>query len=330
MEQKIYIGLDTGKQFCHATIMAEDGKIIKQQKIYSDKNSITDFFQSLPPSQVAIEASACYLYFYKLLQNLGHTVYVSHPYKTYLIAKSHIKTDAKDSEKLAHLLRLQYLPCIFVPSDDIIELREILRQRVFLVRMRTQLKNKIHSILVQNGIFFKKKDIFSIGFRRKLTSLNIYAINIYLEDIEQISSQIKEIDSKLKKISNNKFESKILRSIKGIGIFSSLVIISEIGDINRFKSSEHLSSWAGLVAKVHQSGTYSYYGDITKQGSRYMRWILTEVAQIHVNTADSFLTRFFKKIKSKHGKNIAIVALAHKLLKVIYWMLKEKRSFINN
>ncbi|MEO9308674.1 MAG: transposase, partial [Nitrososphaera sp.] len=99
------------------------------------------------------------------------------------------------------------------------------------------------------------------------------------------------------------------------------------GDINRFADSHHLCSYAGLVPSVHSSGGTTHYGKITKSGSRHLRWILTECVHAHVRYEKSNLSRFYEKIAKKKGKAKATVATASKMLRVIYWMLKEDREY---
>ena len=112
-----------------------------------------------------------------------------------------------------------------------------------------------------------------------------------------------------------------------MGVYSACLIYAEIGDIKRFPHSEKLCSYAGLVPSTHQSGVYTKHGRITKEGSRYLRWILTECVQIHVSRYDTQLTRFYRRLVKRVGKQKAVIATARKLTKIIYWMLKNKEPF---
>ena len=112
---------------------------------------------------------------------------------------------------------------------------------------------------------------------------------------------------------------KLLMTILGVGYYSALSIVSEIGDINRFPDSYHLCSHAGLVPSIHSSGEITYHGAITKTGSRYLRWVLLECVHIHIRTnRHSNITSFYERLVKRKGSSIAAVAAAAKLLKVVY------------
>jgi transposase len=120
----------------------------------------------------------------------------------------------------------------------------------------------------------------------------------------------------------------LLMTIPGIGYYSALLIVSEIGDINRFPDSYHLCSYAGLVPSTHSSGGITYHGSIAKRGSKYLRWIMLECAHVHIRTnKNSNITQFYTRLAKIKGNSKAAVAAASKLLKVVYWVMKEKRKY---
>ena len=161
-----------------------------------------------------------------------------------------------------------------------------------------------------------------------MLSLQIPAIETYLSIMEKIDKEIKRLDKNLRQEEKKFEEVKLLKSIPGVSTFSALVILAEIGDVNRFPDEKKLFSYAGLIPSVHKSGDKVYYGHITKQGSKYLRWILVECARIHVRKCDSKITEFYRKLKRK-GKheNVSIIGAARKLLQTIYYMLKKGESF---
>ena len=122
---------------------------------------------------------------------------------------------------------------------------------------------------------------------------------------------------------------KLLVIILGIGYYSALLILSEIGDINRFPDSYHLCSYAGLVPSTHSSGGITYHGAITKTGSKHLRWIMIECVRAHIRlNKDSNITKFYIRLAKRRGNNSkAVLAAASKLLKVVYWVMKEKRKY---
>ncbi|MEM2178333.1 MAG: transposase [Candidatus Methanomethylicaceae archaeon] len=115
-------------------------------------------------------------------------------------------------------------------------------------------------------------------------------------------------------------------SIPGIGLYSALLIKSEICDIDRFPNGNHLCSYAGLVPIERNSGNRIKRGRIKKEGSKWLRWIMIEIAHVH-SKYDTSLTRHYKSILYRKGKNIAIVALARELLLCCYSILKHREEF---
>ena len=321
-----YVGLDIHKTFCHATIMAEDGTIVKSGRIEANEKKLQQFFIGIENAEVVIEASGMWEPYYNLLERLGYQVVLSHPLKTRVIAEARVKTDKIDSQILAHLLRADLLPRSYIPPKNIRELRNIVRHRIFLVRNATRMKNKIRAELLKRG--WKRKDIFTTQGKQWLRSLEIDEITSCLSVLDQLFLEIKRSNEKITSLTLQNDQARILTTIPGIGYYSALLIVSEIGDVMRFPSSGKLCAYAGLVPSVHQSGMYQRYGHITKTGSKYLRWILVEAVHSHVRfSKSSHLTHYYNRLWRRKGKKVAVVATARKMLKVIYWMLKEQKPF---
>src|SRR5919106_6781549 len=167
------------------------------------------------------------------------------------------------------------------------ELRDIVRHKAALVRMRTKLKNKVHSITLMKGMDISVvtgTHAFTKGYIEKLRELDDYRINGYLRVIESLNIQIDTISKKILLLAKEDEMAKLLMTVPGIGYYSALLIVSEIGDINRFPDSYHLCSYAGLVPSTHSSGGVTYHGKITKTGSKYLRWVLLECVHVHIRT----------------------------------------------
>ena len=323
----LYAGMDVHKKFCQIIVCTKEGEVIRKGRIKTNEKEIREFFCGLKNVKVAMEASANYSYIVDALAKEGYEILMAHPLKTRAIAEAKIKSDKIDAKILADLARGNLLPTSWIPPKEIRELRDLIRQRIFLVKQRTKLKNKIHAELIKRGIECRG-NIFTKAGKEWLHSLKIPAIETYLSIMEKLGEEIKKIDKRLKEEEKKFEEIKLLKSIPGVSTFSALVILAEIGDVNRFPDEKKIFSYAGLVPSVHKSGDKVYYGHITKQGSKYLRWILVECARIHVRKCDSKITEFYRKLKRK-GKheNVAIIGAARKLLQTIYYMLKKGESF---
>lgn len=324
-----YAGLDVHKRYCVGIVCRENGEVVKEGRIPSTEKDILEFFAGMGDVTVAMESSTCVDWIYDLLEENGFKVVVSNPLRTRLIAETKIKTDKIDAKVLADLLRNDYLPRSYVPPKDIRRLREICRHRILLGRMKTQIKNSIHAILARKGMDNQHRDIFTSEGILWLKSLNHRLIEKYLATLELLDKQIESAESLIEDEAMNHPEIKILTTIPGIGIYSAAVIFSEIGDINRFPTEEHLFSYAGLIPRVNQSGDHNYYGRITKSGPSNIRFVLVLAVQIHLSRVrrDTNIKRFYRKLVRKKPKNIAVVACARKMLQIIYWMLKRNEPF---
>jgi transposase len=321
------VGLDVHKKYIDGTVLDERGRVVKRGKFDYTKEGFKEFFQGIGKAKVAMEAGYCWQPAYELLEDLEHEVSLAHPLKTRLIADVKIKTDAKASEALAQLLMMGWLPTSYVPPEDIRRLRELTRLREYLVNIQTRFKNKTHSALMKEGIR-GQRGIFAKKRRGLLQSFEIDEVNRCLSILDVLGKHIKELSAMIRSIAGESQEAKWLMSIPGVGYYSAVAVLAELGDISRFSYPEKLCAYAGLVPSTHESGGKSAHGKITHQGSPVLRWVLVECVWNHlINADDTSLTRFFHRVARNRGKQKAAVATARKLLKVMYVLLKEKRDF---
>lgn len=181
----------------------------------------------------------------------------------------------------------------FVPDRKTMDLRQLVRHRMMLVRTRTKLKNKI--------------------YQRLIDSLNAEII------AEKILSYMKEDET-----------NKLLETIPGIGYYSAVLIVSDIGDINGFPDSNHLCSYAGLIPSTHSSGGITYHRAITKSESKHLRWIMLDCVHSHIRTdKNSNIILHYRRLSKSKGNSKAAAAAASKLLKVVYWVLKDRRKYVS-
>lgn len=320
-----WIGLDVHKRVCHATVLEDD--TLEQMKLRNDPNVLREFFSRFSSAKIAIEATYCWQPVYELAERAGHEVKLAHPKETRIIAKRKIKTDAKDSEALARLLQLGWLPEAYVPPKPIRELRELVYLHSTLVCEQTRMRNKIHAELAKLGIE-EPKGLFTRHGKRWLRGLNSRTINACLPVLETAEQQRKELDSELRRRAESNEQARILMTVDGIGYYSALVILAVIGDVKRFPDDERLCSYAGLVPSLDQSGAHRRYGGITKEGNPLLRWIMIQCAWMHlIHAKDSGIKRFYYRLARRKGKQVAIVATARKLLTAVYWMLVRNEPF---
>ncbi|HEX76362.1 MAG TPA: IS110 family transposase [Dehalococcoidia bacterium] len=327
----LYTGLDLHRSFSYITTMNDKGKIVGQKKLPSN-GEVVEFLKAFDETmEVAIEATPSWYWLYDWLEEEGFDVKLSHPLKTKAIAYARVKTDKVDSATLAHLLRSDLLPLSYVPEKPVRLNRELLRYRASLVKIQSGIKNKVHTILAKNNVNHEYSDLFSKEGMAFLNSLSVpenykIALEGYLLVLETIRHEIKVVSRRIQQLAQEDRDAMLLMTVPGVGYYSALTIKSEIGDVRRFPSAKQLCSYAGLVPSTYASGNSCYHGHITKQGSRWLRWILIEAA-IHAVKRPGPLRRFYQKVERKKGGKVAKVATARKLLEWMYHMMKDGKTF---
>ena len=327
----LYTGLDYHRRFSYITTMNGEGQIISQKKLPSN-GEIAEFLREFgEPMEVAIEATPSWYWLYDNLEEEGFKVKLSHPLKTKAIAYAKIKTDKVDSATLAHLLRSNLLPLSYVPEKPVRLNRELLRYRASLVKIQTGIKNKIHTVLAKNNIPNSYSDLFGkqgMAFLHSLCLAENYKIALegYIAVLDAVRREIREVSRRVEQLAEDNPDAVLLMTIPGMGYYSALLTTSEIGNVRRFPSAKQLCAYAGLVPSTYASGNACFHGHITKQGSRWLRWILIESA-IHAVKRPGPLRRFYIRIQRKKGGQIAKVATARKLLEWIYHILKDGATY---
>ncbi|MGE5661323.1 MAG: IS110 family transposase, partial [Ignavibacteriales bacterium] len=183
----MFVGMDVHKNYLQIAVLDENGKVLDNSRVDNNLSKIERFFDRLDhdrktATKIVMESSGMWYNIYERLNKRHLDVRLSNPAKTRAIASAKIKTDKLDAIKLADLLRGGYIAECYIPARGTMEFRELVRHRAALVRMRTKLKNKIHSIMVMKGtsLSYDGTHTFTRGYIKKLKELNDYRINGYL------------------------------------------------------------------------------------------------------------------------------------------------------
>lgn len=334
---KRFIGIDYHKKYTQVTIMDREGEILDRAKIRSEKEAVETYFKEIEgPCIAVLEASRSWGKMYDLLEEELEEVILAHPQKVKAIASARVKTDKISSEILAHLLRSDLIPKAHIPSKETRGIKYRLRQRMFLVRIQTMLKNRIHDLLDRNHIEVKEEeegfsDLFGKAGMKYLKDLKLpegeqELLKRELKLLKQIKEHIEATNEEIKELGAKDQEVQWVKSVPGMGDFLSLLVVKEIDLIDRFADVRKLWSYAGITPSTYASGNRSYHGRITKQGNKFLRWAVIE-AVIPAIRKSPRLKYYYQKIKSRKGPNAAKVATARKLLELIYCVLKEKRNY---
>jgi transposase len=323
-----YVGFDAHKKYTFFTQMDASGQIRRQGKLANDRDALATFFAKIEePARVVIEATMNWYHLYDLLESLEIPVTLAHPLRTRAIAEAKVKTDKVDSTILAHLLRTDLIPAAYIPPQEIRDLRELLRYRAALVKLQTMVKNRAHAILLKHGYQSPYTDTFGTQGRAWLGTLALrpvyqHALQGFLTVLDTLQAQIQEASRTVDQQAKATPIAQKLCTLPGVGRYTALLVLAEIGDIQRFPDPKHLVSYAGLAPRVHQSGGRVYTGHISKQGSSWLRWILVEAA-IRAGHLPGRYQTLYERIAQRKGRKLARVVVARELLTTIYWLLRH-------
>jgi transposase len=330
-----YIGMDIHKQFTVAVAKDKDGNKLAEDKFENSQDNFKIFLKDFVPEEtkIVIESTSIWEYIFEILDEMKYEVKLANPAKTRAIAEARIKTDSIDANTLCDLLRANLVAESYIPPKEIRNLRNIMRQRTSIVRGRTQMKNKIHGILLMNGIKLPwaglgKKSIEWIIEEIKITTIKSVLVS-YINLLEQFNLELEKLGERINEIAMQNEKAKLLMTIHGIASVRALEIVAEIGDIKRFESPERLCSYAGLVPGIKQSGNKLVFGRLIKQANKNLKCVFVEASWnlIRVKENNKFKD-FYLKLSKKKGKQKAICATARKLCCVVYVMLTKNQEFI--
>ncbi len=359
-------GADIHKDKIVATILSSSG-LKNQAEFGTNLPELLRFKLWLIDNQcdvLAMESTGTYwIPIYTVLEG-SIDVIVANPYMIKHIPGK--KTDLNDADWLAELcLKDLIVPSRIFPKEDRI-IRNLTRAREGLVKIRTQFKNKIHrdlssshirlssvvtDIFGKSGLYIlrgmldgrsidevikgipsgrvrKNADTIKESIENNLDPSQIFLIESILDLMASIQDKINAIDADLKnRVSVKQKDIKIAMSIPGIGFTSAATILAELGNYRNFRSSEQLAPYFGIVPFVNQSADKLHNGCITKHGSPHLRWILVQVAHAASKKIGSKLRKFYLRVKSRRGAKVAIVALARKILCILYHLLMNQEMY---
>ena len=286
-----------------------------------------------PTDVVVVEATTNAWDFYDVTSPLVQRVSVANAAKIALIARTRTKTDNKDVMVLARLLAAGLIPEVWVPPLEVRELRPLISHRRRVVGARTSLKNRLQSVLHRHHLVLLSGDPFSAIHRAWWDTLPVspterLQLKHDLATVAQLDTQIAEIEDELRRLSCvAPWAAPVtyLMQLPGIALITAMTGLSAIGDIRRFPHAKELVGYSGLGASVHDSGQTHRTGHITKQGRKELRTVLVEAMWRTVECSDHWRVEF-ERLTRRLPPNTASVALARKLLVVIWHVLTEQAA----
>lgn len=331
-----YVGVDMSKKKSQIAVKDEKGELQSEFKIVNTKESFVSTMKRLKgPVELVCETGNKCFWLADIMKEIGVGVQVAHAYKVKLIAEARIKTDKVDARTLAELRRVNFIPEVYIPSQDIRTWREIVRGRSHFVRIRTQMYNRIHAVMDRYAIEYDTRQLHMSGAVLFIESLELpqpvkAAVKEYLELITEIDEHAKKFEKMLKeKVKLDGAASNIinlLQTIPGIGWLSAFILYLELADIKRFKNIKKLCSFVGIIPGVYQSGNVHRGGHLTKQGNSFLRWIITEDAWQALRSSN-YHDGLYKHHSKKLGKSKAILPVARALLYAVYQVWSQGKKY---
>ena len=322
-----YVGIDLHKRDLAIVVEDEGGPVGKPRRFACrDEAAIVTHFSVLRPFRAVIEASASYRWLYDRLSPFGEII-LAHPLRLRASIARPAKTDKLDAALLARLLRMDQIPESYVPPKAYQELRELTRARARLSRAATEAKNQLHHLLTARNIEAPYRSPFGVRGRRWVRALDLGVVGNLQRDellgrLEHYAAEQARLDEGLAEMAKGFPQIDALSDIRGIGLYTALLVVAEIGEPERFTQPGQVSSYAGLAARVNQSGEHDYHGHITRQGSPWLRWVLVQAA-IKAIGKDRKLANFYERVRKRSSRHIARVAVARKLAEICWIRLRR-------
>jgi transposase len=322
------VGIDLHRSRSHVAVIDEHGELSLSRRIPNARETFLELLGELEgETQIAVEATYGWEWLAELLEDAGYELHLAHPLRTKAIAAARVKTDAVDARTLAQLLRADLLPEAYVAPRELRDLRDLLRQRVVITQMRTALKNRVHALLARQGVRREHADLFGAGGLTFLAGLPLRAeprarLELLLRLIADFAREIDALAAEIDRLARHDPRVKVLCQLRGIGRYIAMLVIAEVGEVERFPSARHLCAWAGLTPTVRSSDGKARLGHISHLGSSALRWALVEAAQ-HATRGGGPLRETFERIAKRRGRQVAKVAIARKLLTLCYYGLRD-------
>lgn len=328
---KRYIGLDVHKHYLIAVGVDEELNGVLPVRRVEFSYLETWMKKTLTKQdEVALEMTTNTWQLYDELCEYAGSVLVVHPPHVALITRSQVMNDKIAASILARLLAKGLLVGVWVPPQDIRELRGLVAQRKKMTGLATQAKNRLHAVLQRHHLLPPQGNPFHEAQQKWWLALPMGPLekgNVQsdLETLQFAQRQQERLTSMMEQIANQNEQVTRLLQLAGFGVVTAVTVWAAIGDVQRFADAQHLVGYAGLGTRVHDSGLTSRSGRITKAGRRDLRVVLIEAAQVAANSHPHWQAEL-ARLQPRLGRHKAIVAIARKLLVAVWYILAQHQT----
>lgn len=314
-----------------AMLDTQTGEVVERRLGHENQEEVRRFYAGLPgPARVGLEASGQSQWFERLLAELGQELYLGQAAQIRALALRKQKTDRRDALLLLELLQQGRFPRIWVPTPAERDTRQLLLHRHKLVRMRTQVKNQLQALALNQGVRRKSK-LWTVAGRAELEALALprwtqRRRTDLLKLLDEMQPGILDLDRDVAEQAAARPAVRRLMTHPGVGPVTALAFVLTLGPVERFPRGKQVASYLGLIPSEHSSGGRQRLGHISKQGNAFLRGLLVEAAQSAVRHEPG-LRREYWRLAQRKGRAVAKVAMARKLAVTLYWMLRSDSDY---
>jgi transposase len=333
-----YVGVDLHKQIIVLCVVAEvagERKIVARRRLACrDVAGIDEFFKQFCPYWVAVEATSAYEWFLERIEQAANRIVLVHTRKMRIIAESRRKTDRLDAQILAEFLAADELPEAWRPTPRVREHRALVRQRDHLRRRITGVQCRLRNLLAHYNA--DVPNLFTVAGEQHLAGVPLSQSDRFVAmqlqtELAFHRQQRDQIDKRLRQFALDapiaeREARAVLETVPCVGPVTIDVVLSELGDIRRFRSADDVAQYAGLAPGIRQSAGRTMNLAITKEGSPLLRWAMIELAWRLVSKTRRWGS-LYEKLRVTRGVKKAIVAVARRVLCVLVSILKSGQAY---
>jgi len=333
------LGCDAHKHFSLFAIRGPSGQIVDRVRINHYPGAIQSFLSQFPEgTPVALETVGNWYWIVDEIESSGCIPLLAHArFAKKMMAHIH-KTDNLDADGLATLLHNGTLPAVWIPPGDLRDERELPRTRMAFSKIRTMLKNRIHSTLAKYNLSLTKAgDIFAPKWRPDLLDLfnqlppeTTRCAQQQLELLDTVQDHVDQLETRILAKVKITRSIQLIQTVPGPARVLAIVIDREVGPIDRFPAAKNFAGYCGLVPMVSASAGRAHYGRLIKQCNSYLKWAYIEAANVivrhrnHPNWRGKYVSHFYERIKRRKGHSVAVGATARYLAEATYWVLTKE------
>ncbi len=337
------LGWDVHRKFSKVSLqeMTSEGQIVVVERArleHCSREAMRQWLGRVPAgTPVALEAAFGWPWIADLLEELELEPHLGHPPAVKVLAQHEAKGDRCDADRLAKFQLRGILPESYLAPPEVRQRRERMRYRIALVRLHTGVKNRIQAILHRLGILHSFSDLFGKGGRAFLEKLDLpeasqAVLDGYLRLLDHVRKEIEQVEQWMQRNLAQDEVVRWLKTLPGIGVILAHVIRAEIGQIERFPSYRHLTSYAGLAPLSDDSADRHGRRHCSPACNHTLRWALIEAATGVLATKGTKawrLRRLYARLTGggRYNKNQAKVALARELIKLVYIVWTKGESY---